>query len=136
MKTLIIFDLATGRITGRLTTSDPVLTNNVVELDDALVDQPVETTMRVRLLTKTLIAKNEVKATASKIIFMANGTDACTITFSGLSGEVDVVIDHSVVGQITDADPTVTVTSDVARIFAVHVDSLIDYSWPITVTAQ
>lgn len=132
----MIFDPATGRITGRLTTSDPVPSNNVVELDKSLINQPVEMTKRVRLLTKTLIDKNEVRATANKATFMANGTDSCTITFDNLSGQVDVLIDHKVVGQITADDPTVVVTSDIARTFTVQVDSLVDYSWPITVTAQ
>ena len=137
MKKTVIYDPDTGKILGRLTISENQLAHqsNVIEINDELAQRPLYC-MKVRLLTKRLIDKNEVKVSADKTTFTANGTDKCTITFSGLTGAADLLVNHAVIGQVTPADASLDITSDTPKSFIVQAVSLDDYSLPITVTAQ
>ena len=138
MKKTITYDPDTGKILGRLTISENQLAHqsNLIEINDELAQRPLEYCMKVRLRTKRLIDKNEVKVSADKSTFTANGTDKCTLTFSGLTGAADLFVNHKFVGQVTPADPTLELTSDTSKVFYVQAVSLDDYSLPITVTAQ
>lgn len=137
MNQYVSYDPATGKILGRYTLSEGQegAYHNLVAVDHLTFLGVPEKYMRVDLKTKELVKKNHIKATASKSTFTANGIDSSTITFTGHSGSVSVLINNVSRGTVDLATPTVTVTSDMPGPFVVQIMTDTDYSDLITVTA-
>ena len=66
-----------------------------------------------------LVALPEITLTPDVVTFDADGVDACTITATGLSGDVDVRVEPGETVTLTIADPVVILTADVATAFVV-----------------
>lgn len=117
--------------------ADAELYSNRIEVGDGMTEEQFDNQpeLYMRAVDGALIAKASVTITADKTTITADGIDAATLTFAGLTASIVVRL----AGQdltITQADPHLIITSDVPYQFIVKIFDDLHYSNTITVRAE
>jgi len=116
--------VATGRVVAAITASIPGTADDLCSAGEAFLSVSAAHDVRQHpdrwiVQTGALVALPEITLTPNVLTFAADGVDSCTITASGLSGDVDVRVEPGETVHLTIADPVVILTADVATAFVV-----------------
>lgn len=136
---LITYD-ANGVILGRYLLgkdADAEFYPNRIEVGDGMTEEQFDNQpeLYMRVVGGVLTAKAGVTISADKTTIVADGVDAATLTFAGLTASVVVRL----AGQnltVTQADPHLIITSDLPRDFVVKILDDLHYSNRIIVRAE
>lgn len=126
-----------GEIMGRYSSSDPLQLNNysnVATMALAEWEAQPELYQRVHPESLTRFDKQQIIITTDVNTFSADGSESCTLTFSGIIADIQLRLTTSptIVGT---ADPTLTLRSQRPRMFRIFINDFYHYSNVATVEA-
>lgn len=137
-KQFVTYD-ANGVILGRYSVAwddDADFYSSRIEVGDGITQEQFDSQPEIymRVVAGALTAKASVTISADKTAITANGTDAATLTFTGLTATVTIRLAGADL-TVTQADPELIITSDVPYRFVVKIFDDLHYSNTIEVIA-